>query len=244
MCGPLIALLMFAILGDTWTVKDCLRVMLTGNLLCLPGVILLCFLNDNNNVVNENINDRRTEDVSTECDDSGLEQPLLLPSDEGNATTELQPSGPRRAAVTADTHEDERYDEERLGKIIGCFCCLGDNSRTVAILVATSDIIAGLASGMSIRFIAIFLYDNLKLSPIAVQTIYMLIPGCQIMFRRKAQRLAGIYGRCAGNYICTLTIYISLLSFVCTYIRYRSLHSKIVNSRHCNFLYFSSSSFL
>jgi len=64
-------------------------------------------------------------------------------------------------------------------------------------LVATTDVVGGFASGMSIRYIAIFLYDNLQLSPVAVQVVYLFNPILQVVLRKKSQSLAGTYGRCA-----------------------------------------------
>ena len=57
MCGPTIALLMFAWMGDNWTVRDCSMVLLAGNVLSLPGIFLLCWMKDNNNSNNGNNTD-------------------------------------------------------------------------------------------------------------------------------------------------------------------------------------------
>lgn len=202
MCGPAIALIMFAVLGDKWTVKDCSMVLLAGNVLSLPGIILLCFLSD---------------DLG-EIENDGLEEPLLsLEVREASARTEELGSGRlssnSNAIRTAVTHQDETYNEERLAKAL---CCL-PGKRIVPILVATSDIISGLASGMSIRYFAIFLYDNLGLSPVAVQIIYMMNSILQVGFRRQAQRLAGTYGRCRVT-VCMKWIGILLMiSMVVSY---------------------------
>lgn len=95
---------------------------------------------------------------------------------------------------TVDTHRDETYDEERLGQTLSwLFCC---NKRVVASLIATTDVISGLASGMSIRYFAIFLCDNLRLSPVAVQVVYIISPILQVFLQNKAQLLAKTHGRC------------------------------------------------
>jgi MFS family permease len=46
MVGPASALILFAVLGDEWTIQDCAIVMAVGNGLCVPAVLLLCFLSD------------------------------------------------------------------------------------------------------------------------------------------------------------------------------------------------------
>jgi len=184
-CGPVIALVMFAVMGDNWTVKDCSKVLLAGNLISLPGLILLCWMNDNHGT-NDHDETNSSNAVTTESEND-LEEPLLpqseSPSSVNNTTVER----------TADTHRDETYDEVRLGQALSC-CC--SNNRIVPSLIATSDIVSGLASGMSIRYIAIFLYDNLHLSPVAVQVVYLINPILQVFLRKKAQLLAKNYGRC------------------------------------------------
>lgn len=177
-CGPLIALIMFAFMGDNWTVKDCSMVLLAGNLISLPGLLLLCWMSDNHNLneASESNND--------------LQEPLLPQSRLSSSTIDTMASVER----TADTHQDETYDEEELAQTLSCFFCC--NKRIVASLIATTDVTSGLASGMSIRYIAIFLYDNLQLSPVAVQIVYMINPILQVFLSKKAQLLAETHGRC------------------------------------------------
>ena len=180
-CGPVIALIMFAVMGDDWTVKECSMVLLAGNLISLPGLLLLCSMSDNHNL-------NETSDTIESSND--LEEPLLPPSRLSSSTINTMTTVER----TVDTHRDETYDEERLGQRLSwLFCC---NKRVVASLIATADVISGLASGMSIRYIAIFLYDNLQLSPVAVQVVYIFNPILQIFLRNKAQLLAQTHGRC------------------------------------------------
>lgn len=45
-CGPLVALAMFAKLGDEWTIQDCAIVMAVGQLICFPAIVCLCFFDD------------------------------------------------------------------------------------------------------------------------------------------------------------------------------------------------------
>lgn len=49
---------------------------------------------------------------------------------------------------------------------------------------------------MSIRYFAIFLYDNLHLKPVHVQVLYMIAPIVQACLAKLAQVLAKSYGRC------------------------------------------------
>lgn len=196
MSGPVVALVMFFFLGDEWNVRDCSIVMLAGNIITLPAVCILFLLSDDAVIassVDENplqVYGGTTEDnqesaltsTSEDGHDNELEQPLLPPL--------LQ--DPSRLSTTPLTHKDETYDKQRLGNALPFL----SKERIIPILVSVADITAGLASGMSIRYIAIFLYDDLDLSPVAVQVLYILQPLSQIVMRKQAQALSGTYGRC------------------------------------------------
>ena len=183
-CGPVIALVMFAVMGDNWTVKDCSRVLFAGNLISLPGLLLLCWMSDSHN------EDGSDEIPDTAGSNNDLEEPLLPQIRSTSSANNIASLVGR----TTDTHKDEIYDEERLGQALSWFFCC--NKRVVPSLIAATDVIGGLASGMSIRYIAIFLYDNLHLSPVAVQVVYLVNPILQVFLRQKAQILAKTYGRC------------------------------------------------
>jgi MFS family permease len=201
MCGPLVALVMFAVIGDEWTIRGCSIVLLVGNLICVPAVILLCFLSDDATAQqqhNESGDQAFEQDIGCTYSDEDieesrtvalLEQPLLW------AESASPPHVNRplcRDSPTSKSSQDDIYDEEGLGSILPCF----PQQRVIAILVAMADVAAGLSSGMSIRYFAIFLYDNLKLDPVLVQVLYTVTPALQIGLQRYAQHLGDLHGRC------------------------------------------------
>ena len=73
---------------------------------------------------------------------------------------------------------------------------LNPYSRRVPVIIACSDLISGLASGMSIRFFPIFFLDNLSMSPITVQLQYLVSPLIIVWLSKRAQRLSKRLGRC------------------------------------------------
>lgn len=116
--GPTVALSMFLILGNEWTIMDCAYVMGAGQLICLPAMVLLCFLKD----------PQGQEDQESECntDDEMIEQenslqmPLL-----SNAQQQVE-EDTRRSESSATTtgprpHRDETYDATKLAKMFCCF---------------------------------------------------------------------------------------------------------------------------
>ena len=64
------------------------------------------------------------------------------------------------------------------------------------VLIAASDLVAGLASGMSIRYFPIFLVDRLHLGPVLVQALSVITPPCMAALMQVAQWLSVAHGRC------------------------------------------------
>mmetsp|Transcript_11408 Transcript_11408/g.20487 ORF Transcript_11408/g.20487 Transcript_11408/m.20487 type:complete len:322 (-) Transcript_11408:108-1073(-) len=155
-------------------------------------------------IYNTNNNNQPPRDGREAARDNDLEQPLLQASTNFEASnsqlddTQTEPSriSQRRLLLrssTVVTHRDESYNQERIAATLWFL----PKERVIPILVATADVTAGLASGMSIRFFSIFMYDDLRLSPIMVQIVYMVAPVLQIFLRKAAQRMSGFFGRCS-----------------------------------------------
>lgn len=204
MCGPMVALIMFAVIGDEWTIRGCSIVLSVGNLICLPGVFLLCFLSDDAAVNQQQDDGGEHNHTNSDCANedeydvedsrSGLLNESLLWSESAVPDQSNRPLLCTNLAKEKAS-QDETYDEERLGMLLVFF----PKNRVVPILVAIADVSTGLASGMSIRYFAIFLYDNLKLDPVMVQVLYIVAPAVQIGLQKYAQRLGDIYGRCRAT---------------------------------------------
>ena len=179
--GPFVALLMFASLGDRWTIRDCSLVMAVGQAVCFPAILLLRDLNDDDALP-------RSEQES-------------LVTNEGDLLTSRV--------------QDESVDET----IFPTRCPCVSRQRLVPTLVALSDATAGFSSGMSVRYIAIFLCDNLRLSPVKVQVVYILSPLMQALLMNIAQHLAKKFGRCHVAASLKWTGVLLMLSMVFSYLR-------------------------
>jgi len=167
-CGPVVALTMFAHLGDRWTVRDCVVVMAVGQCISLPGFLMLCLFNDPSRMGNvETIEEEPCQGDDDTRTDSGLSE-----AEDG----------------TADNESDVGEDQET------GFLCISQE-RILPAQIAGADVISGLASGMSIRYFPIFFVDHLKLNPVHVQCLYICSPLCMVFLMRAAQRLAQRFGR-------------------------------------------------
>jgi MFS family permease len=170
--GPLVALSLFAILGDTWTIQECVVVMTVGQIICFPALLLLCFFSDDyivstlDDANDEACNELLTRDETISC------QEAHLPPSEGDSET--------------DSHDVT-------GEILFGILPKG---RAIPILIASADMITGLGSGMSVRYFPIFFVQNLELSPVLVQVLYVTPPIIQALLMRTGQILAKRHGRC------------------------------------------------
>merc|ERR1712038_45850 len=68
-------------------------------------------------------------------------------------------------------------------------------ARLIPALVASSDILSGLAAGMSVRYFPIFFLENLKLSPRIVQAVFLASTISMAILGQVAQKLSGTFGR-------------------------------------------------
>jgi MFS family permease len=74
--GPFVALILFAALGDHWTIRDCSIVMGVGQIVCLPAMFLLCCLNDDDAII-QNEQSQEVEGSTDEMEYSIPESTIL-----------------------------------------------------------------------------------------------------------------------------------------------------------------------
>lgn len=168
--GPTITLIMFLVLGNEWTVRECAIVMGVAQLVCLPALGLLWFFNDDdicedddagalNHIEDDSSNsqslspENQSEAQPSHETDNGLSEPLLSPEE----------------SILSDStqHEDETYNAAKLASMLP-FCC--NEKRIIPIMVATADVMAGLASGRSLWFDS-FLVPLFQSSPCCAHQI-------------------------------------------------------------------------
>jgi MFS family permease len=211
--GPLVALTMFLFLGDKWTVTDCAVVMMAGQLICAPGMIILCMLNDDDAAVNDvTIHDETTTAEGSECNETAGEN---LTIEEGGV---VQDNNGRYLDSSEENVNDDDEDESEDNQNHNTSYYGLPSTRVIPVFVATTDLLSGLASGMSIRYFPIFFVNNLHLSPVTVQIVYFLAPMTRAVLFYVANRLSKRFGRMRVT-VAHKWIGISLmLSMICAYI--------------------------
>eukprot|EP00522_Entomoneis_paludosa_P017956 CAMPEP_0172440478 /NCGR_PEP_ID=MMETSP1065-20121228/1094_1 /TAXON_ID=265537 /ORGANISM="Amphiprora paludosa, Strain CCMP125" /LENGTH=630 /DNA_ID=CAMNT_0013189317 /DNA_START=38 /DNA_END=1930 /DNA_ORIENTATION=- len=149
--GPIVSLIMFALLGDEWNVRDCAVVMLAGQVICFPAMVLLCFFSDDFAVEVEA--DAPTSTLPLQEEDN---------SGEGTCRSRTVSIAEDSNEVLVDVRTENEVDESSSNR-----CCAGSwscttlsESRKIAILVASADLMAGLSSAQGNPDLAVEFLTN------------------------------------------------------------------------------------
>lgn len=167
--GPILALTIFAYEGNTWYHYTLRLVFAVGVGLCAPGACILLFFNDEHALGSE------SESVST-----GTNSPAPEVNENG---------------VEPDASMSHITSAKRLSVTsVGGTCCGMNITRIPHILIA-SDMISGLASGMTIKFFPLYFAKKIWLQPIGVQSIYIALPLFMIVASKLGQKASRVFGR-------------------------------------------------
>lgn len=203
--------------------------MALGQAISFPAVMLLCCFSD----------PVASNSDATERDANLLEEPLL-PAEE-NDRVDIEP--PEHTVLMDDTTASSSRDSdvwlvckcrrresttESSSHAYGCI----PKDRLAPVLISVADLTSGLASGMSIRYFPIFFLDRLHLSPVHVQTMYIVDSMLQACLMKSGHRLSQRLGRCQVTILhkwtgITAMVILIVLSYFC------DNASKIVRSLIC-----------
>eukprot|EP00038_Savillea_parva_P007323 m.169300 g.169300 ORF g.169300 m.169300 type:complete len:624 (-) comp13085_c0_seq1:115-1986(-) len=207
--GPLIALILFLEEGDTWYHMTLRLVFIVGVSLCTPGAIMLFFFNDDHSLGDE------SEAVSAAPSRNGHTSRINSSNASGSAISGTGTGGKgggRRDSADSSSHhpEEDRHTSQVLNGVLESVQALstsGDypmvekrrwgclTSSKIPHILVFSDLISGLASGMTIKFFPLFFARKVWLSPVAVQGIYIALPIFMITTSFAAQRVSQVCGR-------------------------------------------------
>ncbi|KAG5191115.1 hypothetical protein JKP88DRAFT_352424 [Tribonema minus] len=219
--GPLVSIILFVLLGDVWTTRDCAAVILVGVCLAaVPNVVLFAFRAPPPPPLLS-----ITSGVDRAADDD-LSKPLLpahaaedvahdaaRDCEGGSNAGGAEGGGDAPPARRSTPGSKSAAFAGGANKGAAPLRCGGGGGGGIAVpaAVALSDVMSGLASGMSIRFFPIFFMSDVGLPPVAVSAIYAVSPLLTSAAATAAQRLlAPRLGRAA-----TTVVGISLLVLIC-----------------------------
>eukprot|EP00124_Ichthyophonus_hoferi_P001171 Ihof_evm12s55 gene=Ihof_evmTU12s55 len=165
--GPITNVFLFLIIGDDWGMRQMTIIFMIGMALHIFSVGALFFFNDDKGL--------------------GAESKGLL-EDQRSALKESE----------AAEEEDEenlvalRYASVEATKSTWCSFL---RVWMVPYIVCSSDVLFGLASGMTIKFFPIYFAQVLGLPPSTVNIVFVFDPLCEVVFSLAAQRVSLNYGR-------------------------------------------------
>jgi hypothetical protein len=165
--GPIVSCIMFVVLGDHWTLHECSIVLMVGQVISIAAMITLFCFNDDYIVMSageEGEHDDEEEDLNYPHNDETVVTHDLNQEAEQETLIPPMPHDHHEAAMDAQNHDVDsdnndlsNHQYRELEPTLPTTTTRGWlYQRRVAILVATSDIITGLASGMSVRYFPIF----------------------------------------------------------------------------------------
>ena len=219
--GPLLSISLFLYFGNEWNMETIKIVVCVGlGLFAIPVTLLLSMFkksfdhyipgagetqrydmlpsrsNHNESLDNENANIEMKEKIS---DDKFESQTTLSSINDacsaaGEARSASDTEFMESSGSGAVVKERESGDEETSYCKVPCMPCC-DNVLLVPAMISMSDVITGLASGMTVKFFPIFFLHVLQMDPIQVQTIYLISPFFIAFSAPILQGLSCKYGR-------------------------------------------------
>jgi MFS family permease len=205
--GPLLSLLLFLKLGNTWTLSACREVLFGGLLLMLPGLCLMLFFDDDKALGSDSEalfhrhrhhSQATTGDGKENSDDAEEEEE----NGEADAATTVLLTRPQ---VLLSSNEDSRA-LDFLGISTPLFV-------TLSILFA--DILSALASGMTIKFFSLFFIEKSRFGPVAISALSTISPFGIATLSVGIQYLSKTLGRVQTNLMTRLVDIILLITMAC-----------------------------
>ena len=166
--GPLISVLMFYQLGDTWKLDVLRTVLLVGSAIGVGAMIFLVCLQDSAGLGKES-------------------EVMALEDDDGNAL----------ALALQEQEEQEKQEEQRIDlhrreqQTPNVCCkkslCGADHLRTTRWIIALCDVATSTAAGMTVKFFPLFFVSEgtgsllgYKFTPIELSWVYLIMPVCTV----------------------------------------------------------------
>lgn len=198
--GPTVALAVFLTLGDAWRERELIVTILAGvGCLILPSTLLL-FFRDHQMLGAE------SEGLHVAAAASAATPPLRSCTDAaaagacgagGYGAGAGARAGAGSLAPSQSTEAQQQAARLASRRVCGCLTANG-----IAPLVALSDFLVMLGSGMTIKFFALFFWRGLALGPAEVSAVYVAGPLGISVATIGAQRLSLVLGRLQVTLLC------------------------------------------
>ena len=163
--GPAISAVMFARMGDHWTLEQLRPIFILGVALEVPVALMMFFFRDM----------EKGELEEEEQEPEGAQEGDWV---EGRGDSE--------AASAEPDHSKSGEAEVRWGVL---------TQKHIPIIMFASDLLISLGAGMTVKFFPLYFKSNVGLSPMHTQLIYVCVPLVMVAFASLAQRASQAMGR-------------------------------------------------
>lgn len=177
--GPIVAVVIFSVTGNTWYHLTLRLVFVVGVLLCIPGALILFFFTDDEALGEESESHAISRSTSRRPDGSS----------DGSSTPDVGPGRDMSVSGQLDSVASS------LAKYEGQATWCGMTAARIPHIIIASDLISGLASGMTIKFFPLYFAKEVYLRPVSVQTIYIALPFFMIVVSKTGQMVSKRLGR-------------------------------------------------
>lgn len=220
--GPIVSIILFHYIGDEWNLYQLRAIMYVGLGLELACAVLMMFFDDSKALDEGGDDDDEEEDERPSRQQSSLTGAAVADQEvEHNAfdccsnkktdvaLTEVITTTTTTSSSysTLDSTEDRGLNEPLLpAPPTTGVAAIGANTGAVANDVSTrtwmipyiiflSSLILSIGSGMTVKFFPLFFKDEVGMSPIQVQIIYVMVPVVMAILSGAGTRLSKTFGR-------------------------------------------------
>ena len=173
--GPAVTIIFFTMNEDAWLTPEVVSVIVIGLALSLPSTILTMFLTEAD--ADGDFSARRSGSSTLLAPDG--------PSKEGDGAGGSARIVTERTPLVSDASGDggAAGEMDRLADC-GAVDSPGPHKYAYAIpyIMFVSDLINGIGSGMTIKFVPLWWKEDLHMTPVQVQQIYLISPVTSILF--------------------------------------------------------------
>lgn len=182
--GPIIAICLFLYKGNHWHINTLSTIFLIGIVLSLPSVMLLFFFSDQYTLGISSESHSSPKVKGDKTDQDLLIVPFLSEGD-SNMDVEVQSRG----------SNDELSRLHRIPYVLGL-----------------SDVVSGISAGMTVKFFPLFFANEIGLSPVFTNAIYVGLPLVMAAMARGFQYIGRVCGRVETAVIMSIVGALSLIT--------------------------------
>jgi MFS family permease len=193
--GPLVSIVLFQTIGDEWDLYHLRIVLYVGLAFEVINAVIMMFFDDAKALDEQKANDSEESDTTSPNNEEEKDQEQAFPQ-----------SLVEQADAASTLLDESQEDNNRI---------MAQRRRLIPYINFASQLIFGIASGMTVKFFPLFFKDEVNMSPSQVQLIYVIVPIGMICCSGIGKLLASTgFGRVQSSLLLMVTGVSALYSMV------------------------------